>query len=139
MRSPVWNEEEYPSCCAIKIYHCFEELYFEDCLDKKPLTNDEWFDSIADTGIGAIVTFANSSKGNRGVFTPTKFAKWLRKQGETVISTRPTINRGSGSKITGYFWCPTKKFQKKLSNYNKKKNDIEDAAWNDRCPGASSL
>lgn len=127
MRKPYIVSNEYDGCCAIGIYSEFEVLYAEDSsLETKRILDTEWLDIVSECGLYPIITFAHSSKQNKGVFTPAKFAAWLRRKGEKVTATRPAYNPSSGSNITAYFWISTKKFRNKLDKYNKKR---EDAAY----------
>ena len=130
MRNLSVDFSEYEGCCAVDILHDFPsyEGWDDDTGDnipcKKRLSDEEWF-NLFDVSIGQVrplYTFANSSGANEGACTPTKFARWLRSQGEAVYTGANAINPVTRNTITVYTWAPSKSFKKKLENYKNKKN-----------------
>lgn len=132
MREVCVEVEDYPGCCAARVLAGFNDLYIKDgngwdteVLDKKPLTDDEWYkmflDLTADTVIDVVkfpfVSFAHSDE-NLGVFTPRRLARWLRSKGERVDASRKIRNPSSGNRVTVYIWSPSETFRK---TYNNKK------------------
>lgn len=122
-----------PGCCGLTEIFNFPQLgiYKDTGPDRgvfqseRSITSNEWLNafSIANCEPGEPAHFFFSHAHHQvGPATPKKFANWLRRQGEHVVSTPPRRNPGGQGIITAYFWSPSKKFINKYNKLQEKQN-----------------
>lgn len=127
------------SCCGVDAIYDFPALgkYVRDTyiVDNTPLTDTEWLQALrgeyqyVGNGLESIAfyTFIHSSS-QEGAGTPAKFAAWLKRKKETVVSTKPKINPQTNNKLTMYVWAPSKKFLEKYNKFVEKQEEDESSS-----------
>jgi hypothetical protein len=141
---------DFGACCGVEAIHGFPSLATYDqaartyITDDKTVTDEEWLEALYGEpddywGDGecnfqpdavAFYTFTNASD-QKGAATPTLFAQWLRRKGETVFAGRPEVNPKTKNQITLYVWHPSEKFVKMWKEYENKKNNESDSESDD--------
>lgn len=89
---------------------------------------DKWLHAILmcedydDGRLQGIYVFTGAEQ-QRGSSSPFSFARWLEKQGEELVKTKPTVNPNSKNKITAFLWAPSEAFRKRYEEFRKEEEE----------------